>query len=145
MTELNVRLVNLRLAVAFTCDAALGGFSRVSPGSSLDRLFAESKHPYTQIWDRIRTFYDSHNWSQLCDESLNREIAGMAAKGFNAPNGRHVTPEDMKNAAQRWNEYGWYDYEMKRATKLRKTTKWGTRAGIVALGAFGIPLIGDGG
>ena len=145
MTELNVRPVNLRLAVAFTCDAAHGGFIRTDPGSSMLRLLAEKKHPYTQIWDSIRIFYDSRNWSELCDDSLNREIAAMAARGFNSLNGRHITPEDMKNSAQRWNKYGWYDYEMKRASKLRKTTKWGARAGIVALGAFGIPMISDGG
>ena len=145
MTELNLRPVNLRLAVAFTCDAERGGFSKVHPGSSLDRLFSEVKHPYTLMWDQIRSFYDSRNWSELCDESLNREISGMAAKGFNAINGRFVTPDEMKSSAKRWNENGWYDYEMKRASKARKTTKWGSRIGIVALGAFGIPLIGDGG
>ena len=144
MTELNIRSVNLRLQVAFTCDAAFGGFSRVPPGSSLDRWLTES-HPYTLIWDQIRQFYDSRNWGELCDESLNREITGMVAKGFSASNGRFVTPEEMKNSAKRWNEYGWYDYEMKRASKLRKTSKWGTRAGFVALTAFGIPMIGDGG
>lgn len=145
MTELNIRPVNLRLAVAFTCDAECGGFNRVHPGSSLERFFAESKHPYTAMWDRIREFYDSRNWGDLCDESLNREVAGMAAKGFNSTSGRLVTPDDMKDSARRWNEYGWYDYEMKRASKLRKSTKWGSRAGILALAAFGIPMIGDGG
>ena len=30
----------------------------------------------------------------------------------------------MKNSAKRWNEYGWYKYQMMRQSKLRKTTNW---------------------
>lgn len=83
MTEFIIKLIKIQFAVAFKCDAAYGGFGRVQPGSSLERLFAESRHPWTLIWDWVREFHDSRNWGEICDESLNREVARMAAKGFN--------------------------------------------------------------
>ena len=50
----------------------------------------------------------------------------------------------MNKAAQRWRNYGWYDYEMKKAKKTRSLKKWGTKGLIItSLGMFGLPSIGE--
>lgn len=145
MTALGARPVSIRLAVALTCDAAVGGFGKVSPGSTLGRLFNEDSevHPYTQMWNVIGNFYESWGWGEKCDSTLNAEIARMAEQGFPDKSGIFVSPDSMKESAARWRDYGWYDYEMKRASKWRKVSKYGKSAGFVALAAFGIPMIGE--
>ena len=67
----------------------------------------------------------------------------MAEQGFPDKSGTFISSENMKQSAARWRDYGWYDYEMKRASKWRKISKYGTRAGLVALAAFGLPTIGE--
>ena len=145
MTALIARPVSIRLAVALTCDAAVGGFVKVSPGSTLGRFFSEDSevHQYTQMWNVIGNFYESWGWSEKCDETLNAEIARMAENGFPYKSGIFISSENMKQSAARWRDYGWYDYEMKKASKWRKISKYGKTAGFVALAAFGIPMIGE--
>jgi hypothetical protein len=135
MTALAVRPVKLRLAVAFVCDAACGGFSNVNPGSSLERFCQETEHPYATMWNSIGNFYQSRDWHKRCDESLKAEIDDMAHNGFTTSSGNLIIPEDIKAAAQRWKNYQWYDYEMKRAAKW-KTTKSYSKAAVLALGVF---------
>ena len=145
MTALGARPVSIRLAVALTCDAAVGGFGQVSPGSTFGRFFSEDSevHPYTQMLNVIGNFYESWGWADKCDQTLNAEIARMAEQGFPDKSGAFISSENMKQSAARWRDYGWYDYEMKRASKWRKISKYGTRAGLVALAAFGLPTIGE--
>ena len=110
----------------------------------MDRLLAE-KHPYTLMWENIREFYDTRDLGDLCDESLESQLNQMATKGFSGPDAKFVAPVDIANSAKRWNDYGWYDYEKKRASKYRKTKKWGKTAALFVLAGIGIPMIGEGG
>ncbi|WP_156486607.1 hypothetical protein [Synechococcus sp. MIT S9504] len=147
MTVLGARPVAIRLAVALTCDASVGGFPRVKTESTWGRfesLFSENSppvHPYTEIWNVIGNYYESWGWQEKCDQTLNAEIAQMAENGFPDKSGKFISCNEMKKAAARWREYGWYDYEMRRASKWRKVSKHGSRVGILALAAFGIPMI----
>ena len=148
MSELTYRSVRHRLAVGFVCDAERGGFPKVEPGSTLERIFLTEggTHPYSLMWKQISNYYENRNWSELCDESLESELNNMATQGFQSSNGNFfITPEEMNKAAQRWRNYGWYDYEMKKAKKTRSLKKWGTKGLIITTlgGMFGLPSIGE--
>lgn len=156
MTKISDRPVRLRLAVAALCDASRGGFPKADPDNTLIRVFSDlnpmsdTPHPYGAMWDEIESFYTSNVWEKLCDERLTEILQQMSTKGFSSKEGKTITFHEIKNAMDRWTQYGWMDYEMNRAKKEQFAkgiaVASGTAAASVltrfALGGFGSVVSG---
>ena len=118
MTDLNSRPVLSKLCVAYLSDASNGGFPQVMPSNTLSRLINQEEiHPYKQMWNLIDNFYLSQNWQNLCDESLEEKLNLFGQNGFSNRE-VFISGDEVKKAVMRWREYGWFDYEMKKAKKL---------------------------
>ena len=117
MTDLNSRPVLSKLCVAYLSDAFYGGFPKVNSSSTYNRFLTEEIHPYRQMWNLINNFYLSQNWQNLCDESLEEKLNLFGQNGFTNRE-VFISGDEVKKAVRRWREYGWFDYEMKKAKKL---------------------------
>ena len=118
MTSLNTRPVLSKLCVAYLSDASNGGFPMVHTLNTYNRFLTEEVHPYRQMWKVIENFYLSQNWQNLCDESLEEKLNLFGENGFTNREGFYISGDEVLKAVKRWKEYGWFDYEMKKAKKL---------------------------
>jgi hypothetical protein len=137
MTALFMRPVPLRLQVAMVVDAAVDGFPKTHPSNSLERILTDNFHPYQQMWNAIGNYYEQIGWAELCDQSLASALSNMKQHGFLNSQSKFIEGYTVANSIIRWKENGWYDYEMQKASKTRKLTKWGTRAVLLAIGVGG--------
>lgn len=162
MPLFNTRPLDIRLKVAIIADAAMGGFPRVDPGSTFERmrisLFSESgaMHPYEKMWLRVSGFNDANNWNDLSYNSLDRLLNEIAANGsheLRAPMEKSgttletkvavATKEMVAAAAQRWSEYGWINYEERKRDKISGSSKFARRAALFGGALVGIDLFTD--
>ena len=147
MTNLNSRPVLSKLCVAYLSDASKGGFPHVMTSDTLSRLInQEEVHPYKQMWNLIDNFYISQNWHNLCDESLEEKLNQFGENGFTNSSGVFVSGDEVKKSVKRWREYGWFDYEMKKAKKLKNLQQLSKSFGMLA--AFSLisgplPFVGE--
>ena len=133
MTDLNSRPVLSKLCVAYLSDASNGGFAQVMPSNTLSRLINQEEiHPYKQMWNLIDNFYLSQNWHNLCDESLEEKLNLFGENGFTNNAGVFVSGDEVKKSVKRWRDYGWFDYEMKKAKKLKNVRQLSKSFGMIA-------------
>lgn len=131
-TRLDERRVSTRLQVAVIADCIVGPFGRTTPGSTIDRLLSEEGHPYTSMWRKIKSFYESEGWDEFSDEELDRNISRIKNEAHSRI---HVSRELLSKTASKWENYGWIRYEENRAQKFRKAQKYG-RWGLIPLSIF---------
>ena len=147
MTNLNSRPVLSKLCVAYLSDASKGGFPHVMTSDTLSRLINQEEiHPYKQMWNSIDNSYISQNWHNLCDESLEEKLNQFGENGFTNSSGVFVSGDEVKKSVKRWREYGWFDYEMKKAKKLKNLQQLSKSFGMLA--AFSLisgplPFVGE--
>ncbi|MCQ9200856.1 MAG: hypothetical protein JJ846_008880 [Prochlorococcus marinus CUG1437] len=138
--KLAFRNTKLKIKVAVIADAALGPFPYVDPGNTFDRYLVESNRtPYECMWHTIGAFYSSNQWNGLSNERLEQRCNQLASQGcyeltsgkdINGYSSNHkviVSPQAIKEASERWIQYGWLNYEEKRADKLKfagRAAKW---------------------
>ena len=120
-------------------DAAIGPFPQCDPGGTLDRaifkidsLFSGdgsgASHPYREMWKKIDSFYEHNNWNELSNNSLENVFTDIAGSGYKKLPGDttsplNVSPALVREAAERWNTYGWVNYEEKKKDKVSTATK----------------------
>ncbi len=149
--------MRLKLKVGFIADAAIGPFRKVEPGSTLTRLI-DGQSQYNLMWTNIGNFYAKVGWSELSRDRLEAECDRVAQNGLNTNkkfrydiggeslNDLRIisaTPKEIMLAVERWNSYGWVNYEEKKQDKLKGTgrvLKWGA---LLGGGAFGFDFFGD--
>ena len=147
---LHRRQVNQRIVTGIIADAAIGPFYRVSPGSTLERLTTEVEHPYKTVWNWINSFYKVNGWSELskenlaavhkqikCNGSCNLKRPVSIINTFYSMTSLSITPEQIVEAARRWDEYGWANYEQVKAEKISvipKALKWTARGALILSG-----------
>ena len=142
MTNLNSRPVLSKLCVAYLSDASKGGFPEVVTSDTLSRLINQEEiHPYKKMWNLIDNFYISQNWQNLCDESLEEKLNQFGKNGFMNYENVFISGSEVQNSVQRWREYGWFDYEMKKAKKLNNVKHISKTLGMLtAFSLIDIPL-----
>ena len=139
MAGLWSRPLETRCMAGVIADAARGPFPQCSPGGTLDRaifkidsLFSSSgngeSHPYRDMWKKINLFYDCNNWGDLSNDNLVsvfKDIAGCGYKKLpgDATSPLIVSPAEVREACERWNTYGWINYEQKKKDKVSTATK----------------------
>lgn len=162
MPLFNTRPLDLRLKVAIIADAAMGGFPRVDPGSTFERIMMSLSsdsgaiHPYEKMWLSVSDFNAANSWNELSYSTLNRLLDGIAANGsreLRAPMEKSgttlktkvavVTKEMVAAAAQRWTEYGWINYEERKRDKISGGSKVARRAALFGGALVGIDLFAD--
>jgi len=142
------------------------GSSLVRTGHVYAQIFRnflgdEFLHPYTRMWDHIADAYKCFGWSSQSNKSLASSLRKSAKEGIafevtdrgllpaslgglpgNAKNSKTgqdawiATPEDQENAAKRWIDYGWINYEEKKEDKVNSAIRY-ARLGLTATAASG--------
>lgn len=139
MAALWNRPLQLRCMAGAIADAARGPFPQCSPSGTLERaifkldsLFSSAgdgkSHPYREMWKKVDAFYEQNNWSELSNDSLAavfKDIAGAGYKKLPSDSTKPlvVSPSLVKEAAERWNAYGWVNYEERKKDKVATATK----------------------
>ena len=124
MDDLNSRSTLSKLCVAYLSDASEGGYKLVFPESTLSRFLSDDVHPYRAMWKKINNFYLSMKWDTLCDQSLESKLNSYGENGFTNNEGKFISGEEIKKSVNRWRDYGWFDYEMKRDKKIKNYGKY---------------------
>ena len=109
---MTLRPQNVRLQIAYICDAVNGGFPTCEPGNSITRLFDNyntGSHPYMDMWMTIDKYYDAQRWYELSDVEIGERFNTIRSNGDG-----NITGMDLMRAKQRWESNGWTRYERKR-------------------------------
>ena len=120
--RLDERRVSTRLQVTVIADCLVGPFPHVSPGGTVDRFLREEEHPYTNMWRKTKSFYESEGWNEFSDEELERNISRVKRETHNR---FKISRELLSQTATKWEKLGWIRYEENRARKFRKVQKYG--------------------
>ena len=97
------------------------------------------------MWDKIATFYEKNCWYDLSGERLRALLEKIAKEGGYGLHGLPLgqpTSAEVASAARRWDNYGWLNYEQRRAGKVR-TLKKVTRYTLMIGSLVGIPSFFD--
>ena len=115
------RPVEIRLQVAYMADAYYSGFDSCEPSSTVVRLYeslTEDKrkgdHPYSKMWKKIQSWYDSRKMYELSDKEIEEKYNTWCAIAFKNSSGEDCTGVDLMNAKKRWEDRLWTRYELKR-------------------------------
>lgn len=132
---MTVRNVDIRLKIAYICDAVNGGFPTCEPGNTITRLidnYTNGSHPYIDMWMTIDKYYDAQRWYELSDVEITERFNTIRATGTG-----NITGMDLMRAKQRWDNNGWTRYERKRNGRRANVYKY---APITVAACLGISL-----
>ena len=77
----------------------------------------------------------------MCDESLEDKLNQFGKNGFMNYENVFISGSEVQKSVQRWRDYGWFDYEMKKAKKLNNVKQISKSLGMLtAFSLIDIPF-----
>ena len=139
-TALFARPVHVRIAVGQLFTATQTQHTEFcEPGESINRLWNDN-HPYSQLWSKITRFYELAGLNDATDAAILDHVRIALRCPHTLSTHRATTPERMRSSIQLWNNYGWTDYETKRAGKMRVVKQYAMPAIYLTGLCFGVVL-----
>jgi len=122
--------IKLMIAAMATANTPL---VKYIPGSTFSRYeAAPSESPYVVMWRDISDYYDSHDMSSLS----NRAIKKLYVKAL-------ADSPKVRSNVDRWENFGWTEYEYKRAEKIKRVASVGRIGLVIGLAFLGVSLPTD--
>ena len=124
-TPLAFRNVDVRLFIAYMAHA-VHGFQETQPDDTIGRWLngnniheGETYHRYTQMWEKIGSFYIEQGLNAMSDKEISDLYKGASRVGFEY-RGTQVEPMKVLKAQQTWHQRNWTRYEQRRNSRRAK-------------------------